>query len=294
MLKFLKYTIFILILAYIALNLAGCFTFRLSEKEKRSFFKDAPVQVEYKSYVWDTALQRHLHYAITTNSEAPNLLVFVHGSPGSGSNFYDFLKDSILLTHFQMASVDRPGFGYSDFGRAEPSLQEQARSLSHLLQNHRNQQIFLLGHSLGGPVIVETALLYPDMVQGLFILAGSVAPELEPKEPWRKWLSPAPLRWILPRSFRVSNDEILPLKPQLQQMDTQWHNIKAYVYVLQGMKDNLVHPGNAAYIESKLNEKVTVVTLKGGNHFIPFMHPEIVRQHLINFIQLYGKEKKEE
>lgn len=293
MLKFIKYFFFILILTYIVLNLAGCFTFRLSEKEKSSFFKTAPVKVEYHSYIWDTTHNRRIHYALTHNEAAPNFLVFVHGSPGSGSNFYAFLKDSFLLQHFQMASVDRPGFGYSDFGTAEPSLKEQARSLIHLLNEHRHQSIFMLGHSLGGPVIVQTSLDFPELVKGLFILAGSVAPELEPKEPWRKWLHPAPFRWILPKSFRVSNDEILPLKQQLQEMDTQWHRITSSIYVLQGMKDNLVHPGNARYVQGKVSDRATVITLKDANHFIPFMHPEIVRQHLIYFIESYGKEKKE-
>ena len=38
--------------------------------------------------------------------------------PEAGS-FSEYMKDSMLLKKFRMVSVDRPGFGYSDYGQAQ-------------------------------------------------------------------------------------------------------------------------------------------------------------------------------
>ncbi len=42
-----------------------------------------------------------------------------------------------------------------------------------------NQKTILVGHSLGGPVIARTAMDYPDLVDGLILVGGSIDPEME-------------------------------------------------------------------------------------------------------------------
>jgi hypothetical protein len=73
---------------------------------------------------------------------------------------------------------------------------------------------------------------YPDLVDGLIIVAGSVDPELEPDETWfRAPLSTPFLSWILPRSFRVSNEEIYQLKPELERMLPLWKEVHCPVII---------------------------------------------------------------
>src|SRR5687768_6432386 len=102
------------------------------------------------------------------------LALFVHGSPGSLSAFIDFLADTALLSKTLLITADRPGFGYSNFGNAEPSLKKQGETLKPLLEMYRNNRpLILIGHSLGGPLIAKMAIDYPDLVDGLIIVAGS-------------------------------------------------------------------------------------------------------------------------
>ena len=54
------------------------------------------------------------------------LIVFVHGSPGALNAYEDYFSDVDFLKYADMISVDRPGFGYSDFGKSESSLMIQA------------------------------------------------------------------------------------------------------------------------------------------------------------------------
>src|SRR5687768_3424492 len=66
--------------------------------------------------IYDTVInERHLHYAVSGSEDLPTL-VFIHGSPGSWMNYVKFMWDTTLRKKFRMVSIDRPGFGYSDFG----------------------------------------------------------------------------------------------------------------------------------------------------------------------------------
>ena len=226
------------------------------------------------------------------------LIVFVHGSPGSLSAFIHFLSDTILTAHALVITTDRPGFGYSNFGLAETSLAKQAATLKPLLEKYQhNRPIILVGHSLGGSVIARMAIDYPDLVDGLELVAASIDPELEPNETWfRAPLATPFLSWVLPRSFRASNEEIYQLKPQLEEMLPRWKEIKCPVVVIQGGKDNLVPPGNADFARRMLiNTSVEFLLKEDMNHFIPWNNPELIQQgilHLLNRnIQTALKEK---
>jgi pimeloyl-ACP methyl ester carboxylesterase len=90
------------------------------------------------------------------------------------------------------------------------------------------------------------AMDYPELVDGLIIVAGSIDPELEPDETWfRAPLATPFLSWILPRSLRASNEEIYHLKPELQKLLPYWKDVRCPVIVIQGQKDSLVPKENA-------------------------------------------------
>ncbi|HYC86757.1 MAG TPA: alpha/beta fold hydrolase, partial [Chryseosolibacter sp.] len=215
--------VLLLIFCGFLLTFHSCMTFRATPKEINAYFAKRNVNGSLHSY--ETGF-REIHYAKAGDESKP-LVLFIHGSPGSLEAFVHFLADSALLQHAFMITTDRPGFGYSNFGNAEPSLVKQARALKPILEKYRNNRpIILVGHSLGGPLIARMAIDEPDLVDGLIIVAGSIDPELEPNETWfRAPLATPFLSWVLPRSFRASNEEIYKLKPELQEMMPLWKNI---------------------------------------------------------------------
>jgi pimeloyl-ACP methyl ester carboxylesterase len=193
--------VFVLLL----ITLHACMpSFRMSSSEVYLFF--ANHHINGKKEVYHSGF-RDIHYVKAGNDSMP-LVLFVHGSPGSLSAFIHFLADTSLTNRALVISTDRPGFGYSNFGNAEPSLKKQADALRPLLEKyHKNRPVILVGHSLGGPVICRMAMDYPELIDGLVIVAGSIAPDLEPNETWfRAPLATPFLSWILPRSFRASNE----------------------------------------------------------------------------------------
>jgi pimeloyl-ACP methyl ester carboxylesterase len=75
-------------------------------------------------------------------------LFFVHGSPRSWDAYKQFLEDSDLLKKFRIVSIDRPGFGYSQFGDAM-NVENQSRIIYPLIDFISNcKPLFVIGHSL--------------------------------------------------------------------------------------------------------------------------------------------------
>jgi pimeloyl-ACP methyl ester carboxylesterase len=259
--------------------LDSCVQFRMSKKEIDQYFADKKQKgVEEFYYVGN----QRINY-LTVGSDSLPLVLFVHGSPGSLSAFIDFMGDDLLLSHAQLISVDRPGFGTSNFGYAEPSIEKQAAQLKPILDMHRDQRpVILVGHSLGGPVIARMAMDYPELVDGLILVAPSIDPDLEPNEWFRAPLATPVLKWILPRSLRASNDEIYKLKPQLQHMIPLWSKVQARTIVIQGMMDDLVHPANAEFAKRMIiNAPVKLVTVDTMTHFVPWTHPQLIRSAVV-------------
>lgn len=261
----------------------SCMSFRMSPQEINDFFKKNNVTASQHSYKVGF---RELHYVKAGDPTKP-LILFLHGSPGSLSAFIDFLTDSALLTNGLLITADRPGFGYSNFGNGEPSLKNQCEMLKPILEEYKtNRPIILVGHSLAGALIVRMAAEYPDLVDGLIIVAGSVDPKLEPNETWfRAPLATPFLSWVLPNSFRASNEEIYKLKPELEKMLPLWKDVKCPVIVIQGKKDVLVPAKNADFVKKMLvNAPVDLMLVEDMNHFVPWSHPHLIHDAVLTMI----------
>lgn len=257
----------------------SCMKFRISDSKARVSFEQQGVPAGFHYTGPGTT---GLHYVKTGSDTLPTLF-FVHGSPGSWNAFMQYMTDGDLLQRFRMISVDRPGFGYSSFGAAL-HLPEQANMLSEVIRIEHNQQpVHLVGHSIGGPVIVQMAQDKPASVASLTILAGSVSPEHEPREYWRYLFKYSPLSWLLPGAFRPSNLEIIYFKKDLLTLDTGYHALQMPVTFIHGEKDSWVPVGNVDYGKQQLlhNRDTEAIIIPGGGHFIPWRNYHIIKEHLL-------------
>lgn len=273
------------ILFIISQILSSCLTFKVKQKEiDEKFAGYAQKPMQHQINVQGISM----NYAEIGSDSLP-VAFFVHGSPGSWGAFIDFMRDSTLLKKVKIVAVDRVGFGDSDFGDAEKSLVIQAELLKPIVAKYKKlgKKIIIIGHSLGGPLIARMAMDYPELIDNLIMVAGSIAPELEPNEKWfRIPMEIIPIRFLVPASFRASNHEILYLKTELEKMLPLWKNIRQPVIVIQGGKDVLVSPKNADFAEKMLvNAKsLNVVRVDTMNHFVPWSHPQLIKKAIIESI----------
>ena len=257
----------------------GCMKMRsLDSTIAKDNAKDS-VKLSFHNY----EIRKHQVHTVQSGVGDKPTLFFIHGSPGSWGAFSTYLKDHDLATKFQMVSVDRPGFGYSEFGHVLP-FYEEAEILADLLKKFQNgHPIYVIGHSLGGPYTVQVAYLDSTIVTGIVLLAASVDPSQEQPEKWRKVFHQFPLRYLLPGAFRPSNDELLAFKEEVKQIPLALHQINCNVVIVQGLKDPLVPPQNAFFAQQQLAraKSIKMVTFDQANHFIPWTKFNEIKHELM-------------
>lgn len=257
----------------------SCMTFRMSDTEAKEKFTARGVPVVINTL---TVNKRKLHYVKTGSDSLPSI-IFVHGTPGSWDAFETYLQDKDLLQKFRMISIDRPGFGYSDFGKAL-NLAQQSVIISPLLDYIKNDQpVYLVGHSLGGPMIIKLAADNPGRIAALVLLAGSNDPAQETPEKWRPVLYKTPLTYLVPGALRPSNEELWYLKKDLVNLQDDFPKVTCPVYIVHGLKDNMVPPANIAYDKKMLVNAARVEELifPDANHFIPWTRYTQVKDLLL-------------
>jgi pimeloyl-ACP methyl ester carboxylesterase len=258
---------FVLLLAWVIFA-QSCMKFRMSDsKAKDNFLKEGVLLLTETIQIngFD------IHFAKTGNDSLPTLF-FVHGSPGSWDAFSVYMKDKDLLAKYRMVSIDRPGFGYSQFGDAK-NMQDQSEIISPLLTYIANKKsIYIIGHSLGGPLAIKLAADNTNTFAGIVLLAASVSAADEAPEKWRGLFAKSSLEYLLPGAFRPSNKELWAFKKDVVLLSKQFDAITCPVWIIHGDKDKFVPVANAAYAKKMLVNAKIVETkiLKGAPHFIPW------------------------
>lgn len=255
------------------------FTFRISDDAAKLLFSRQGLTVKTDNV---SINGKNIHYVMVGNDTLPTL-AFIHGSPSAWNAFLDYMKDPELLKHYRIISIDRPGFGYSNFGEAM-TIQHQSKLIMPVFARiNNNKPVYLAGHSLGGPLLIQLAADSPKEFAGIMLIAGSVDPALEPKEKWRYIMEKFPLNYLLPGSFRPSNTELLYFKKDILSLSNQFPKVTCAVYLVHGDKDTWVPPGNVAYAVKKLihASKIETLILPGGNHFIPWTKKKEITNELI-------------
>lgn len=258
----------------------SCIMMRTSTKKTKVFFENSKTTYIDKSFIDE---KNKIHYIQTGNQDKPTI-IFVHGSPGSWDAYKEYLKDTLLLKKYRMIAIDRPGFGYSNFRKAQ-NLETQSKYITAFIKSINNKKpIVLVGHSMGGPVITKLAVDNPKLFSHLMILAGAIDPKAETPEKWRPIIKAFPLLYLIPGALRPSNDELWWLKNDLIELKPNLKNIISDITVIHGTKDPLVPFSNVDFIKKEfVNAKsMTVIPIENANHFIPWEHYELIRNVILN------------
>ncbi len=261
------------------LVLTSCFTPDLIKQEQMLFETTVAPSEQIKRHLLIVG-DNTLFYATSGDSAKPSLII-IHGTPGDWQQYARYLLNESLLQYFHVVLIDRPGWGQSHLGdnKEIASFSEQANIIAALAkklkQESNNQPVILMGHSLGASLSPKVAIDYPNDVDGLLLLAGTLSPELSSP----RWFNEA-AKWSIVQSIvgermAKSNLEILALKNETMAMSVDWQKIKAHVLVVQGMKDKLVYPANIDYAEKYLPFALTeVIRLEDDGHLFPMTRRE--------------------
>lgn len=226
-----------------------------------------------------------IHGAVTGRADGP-LVLFVHGTPGAWEDFSFVMAAPALAERARLIAIDRLGWGGSRRNRVEPSLAEQASALAGVLRDAADRRgAIVVGHSLGAAVAARLAMDKPELVRALVLVAGSIDPQLE-VETWYQALGRLPfIRPFVPDALVRADDEIRPLRGELEAMLPRWNDLRMPVTVIQGEADALVSPANADFAERMIrNAPLVVERIPGQGHLIPWERPERVVTAVLDYL----------
>jgi pimeloyl-ACP methyl ester carboxylesterase len=242
--------------------------------------------VRYPSrIVHDTILGQSIRYLKVGYDSLPKLIC-LHGSPSSLSAWRTIYTDSLFLKRFQVIAIDRPGYGYSGFGRVEGSLQKQVAILQVLIDSVlEGKKAVLLGSSYGGPVAAQLSMNNPGKFSQLVLLSASVKPGSEKTYLVSYAMINPVLKYIFPPTLVMSSEEKLDHERQLQSLNG-WSKIVSDVLIIHGNRDDLVYYDNALYAKNKLDHarNVNLVTMNGKGHAIIFSSPDFIKKILLKYM----------
>lgn len=123
-------------------------------------------------------------------------IVMVHGFGGHTFSFRYQLDE--FGKEYRCVALDLKGFGYSQRTEGDHSLSAQARLVLRFMDLTGIERATLIGHSMGGEVVMRVAAMAPERVDRL-VLAASVTGDrtpLAPRSPLAKFFLPAMLRLV--------------------------------------------------------------------------------------------------
>lgn len=224
--------------------------------------------------------QFHIHFLSNDCKAKKILLVLVHGSPGSSSDFKTYLKNKELQDKFCIFVPDRFGYGESANKESLPSIFKQGNALAQIIETYINKESYtfekaiFVGHSYGGPIAIVMSMAkvptFPRKIQTI-LLSSPSDPDLEELHWYNHLANIQIFQWFLPKSWIFSNEEMFTLKFDLELLTTKLGNSNLDLLSVHGENDQLVPLENVYYFtKRKLNIKHRFQILKGENHFIPW------------------------
>ncbi len=220
-----------------------------------------------------------LRYYELNQPDAEWDIVFIHGTPATAAIFGEQFRHPFPRAN--LAALDRPGFGASGPGRRRPSLEDQANAISALLPKEPTRRTILVGHSYGAPVALLAALKFTNEVAGAVLIGGSIDPAQERTYAIQRFADWPLVSWLVPRSLRQCNRELLTLRADLVRLQPELSALAVPVVMLHGGEDYQVPVANVDYLRTQIvaTGKTNLfyqLVFPDYTHFIPWEQPDAV------------------
>jgi pimeloyl-ACP methyl ester carboxylesterase len=265
----------------------SCMTFRTTDAKIKREFRENNLEAHIERFQVPGFNHPLRVIGAPVDNNKKIAVFFVHGAPGSSQDFFKFLQDSSLLSKANLYSIDRPGYGHSNFGHAEVSVQRQAQIIAAVIEQLPEQKVIVLGHSFGGPIAPLTAVYTPKIIAAIML-----APAIDPQH--EKILKIAYLgkwkatRWLAPKALRVAADEKFSHVEALREVQPLWSQLKMPVWHYHGTEDMLVPYENLAFAFQHFDtSRFTGISIEGENHFLPWSQYAMVQTQLLKLLEVY-------
>jgi pimeloyl-ACP methyl ester carboxylesterase len=258
--------------------------FRTSDIELKNLYQENSTSISIHRYKVKDRTVRFVEFGCDTLP----VTILVHGAPSSLNFFNTLYSDTSLTNHMLLVGVDRPGYGYSGFGKSVTSVREQALFLQPLIDYYYRQgrKVVLAASSYGGSVVAKLAMDNPDAVSGILFISSSLAPGQEYTYPISYVIDSPWFSWLFPTILRVANDEKMHHRQALEDIQDGWERIRSRIILLHGKADGLIYFSNAEYARKHLTNAASLrlIPVDGLGHTLMFDRPELIKSSLLELI----------
>jgi pimeloyl-ACP methyl ester carboxylesterase len=247
----------------------------------------------------------HMYYEVAGQGVP---LLFVHGGLGGGHGSALFRQHhmSVLAQYAHIIAFDRRAAGLSETPMASYSFDGFVADMVALLDHLKHERAVLMGHSAGGPQVLQCALSHPERVIALILSSTAtqtvhVPPALASLVTFLGTEGLTHLQQMLARpdttpvaQAAVADALVEPLAGILQTylayhlhgdaIAARLQDIAVPALILHGTADAEIPFGEAEYLHAGLPTSA-LIPFVGGGHSILLTHTEPYRQAIIDFLQ---------
>ena len=248
------------------------------------------------------------HLNVRSTGQGDRAVVLLHGLFGSGNNLGQLARG--LNDDFRVFSVDLPDHGRSSW-LERPSIAKYAERVAQWMDSETLSDVLLMGHSLGGKVAMQMALVRSDLVHKLIVLdiapkayerrhdpvflalrsveAGRVGTRREARALLLRHLDDPQVADFLLTSAVLSDEGVLRWRFNLAGLEAGYVSILAAIGAGQG--EVLCFDGPVLFVRgaysdyvptdtktefSPLFKRIQMVTVKNAGHWLHQEQPETV------------------
>jgi pimeloyl-ACP methyl ester carboxylesterase len=256
-------------------------------------------------------------YEVSYGENKKDFLIFVHGV---GSNLKIWKKIRLYFHKLKIPTIAIDLRGHGKSGRPKSledyNLQNFARDIKEIIKKEHISNPVLIGHSMGGMVVLEFQKLYPNLAKKYIIISSSYKTPKKLRTIFNKISS---LIIFLNKKLESINPPSIgnygPMNPFFSNKDVHFgrifrdmkktsfkswlfsleninqfnefgilHTILQPVLILSGGKDNIIDVANSKKLH-RFIEKSELKIFPNKNHLIILTNPKEVSEEIYSFIQ---------
>jgi len=243
---------------------------------KEEIYKPVISRIQYKDHaVRVFSMQKELDTSLP-------VLIFVHGSPGSGMDFKRYLKDRDLNQNANLITYDRVGYGMDTNEEVLNDLEKELQVLHQIIPVKDMKKVILIGYSYGGTIVAAAQKKYRSKI----LLAPAIKGDLEPMF-WLlnlyKWKF---TRSIIPNVFKNAAQEKIHHLTELPAYEEKWNTSPSHVKSMHGDKDRIVPFANSLFLQSKFDrDQFELITIPDGNHGLVWNQFDWIKSEILKEIK---------
>lgn len=147
---------------------------------------------------------------VHTREEGPKtgqICIMIHGWSSSWYALSPLIE--LVSRRFHCVALDLPGYGNSERLHERTTIPAYAEVVAKLIQELSDNPAVLIGHSMGGMTSITTALLYPELVDRMVLLAPTISGRLS------NWINYAVAPVTALERFSIAARIVSALEPSL-------------------------------------------------------------------------------